>query len=91
MKQTFRKPTPTTPTADAFVAAAVPAKSAAPGAAPWADASSRVRITFGVRMPEELHMKLTWLAEHTVNNSMHSIALEAIEEHVEVLLKKYYP
>jgi hypothetical protein len=55
-----------------------------------ANANPKLKVIFGVRLPEALHMKLTWLAANTVNNSMHSIALGAVEKEVERLLAEHY-
>ncbi len=57
------------------------AKPAKPKAieGPWLTANPRIIMQFNVRMPEPLHAKLRWLGENTTD-SMHAIALQAIEE-----------
>ena len=102
MKQPFRRPAtaeefvaaantpPQSQTAEQAQPGAVSDQSPPEAAeqAPWANANPKMKVIFGVRLPEALHMKLTWLAANTVNNSMHSIALGAIEKEVEELMKK---
>lgn len=46
----------------------------------------RVIIPFQVRLPEPLHLKLKFLADHLPNESMHSISLSAIEEKADNLV-----
>ena len=57
---------------------------------PWASASPKLKVVFGVRLPEATHIKLSWLADHTPNNSMHSIVLDAIESQVAKMLSEHY-
>lgn len=49
---------------------------------PWDSAHPKLKEPFVVRMPQALHRKLTWLAERSPE-SMHAIALKAIERDVE--------
>jgi hypothetical protein len=104
MKQPFRRPAtaaefvaaannpPQSQIAEQAQPAAIPDESPPEAAeqAPWANANPKLKVIFGVRLPEALHMKLTWLAANTVNNSMHSIALGAVEKEVERLLAEHY-
>jgi hypothetical protein len=57
---------------------------------PWDKANPKVRTVFSLRIPEPLHMKLTWLSENLPNESMHSIAIKAVEDRVDDLLAKFY-
>lgn len=57
---------------------------------PWDKANQKVRTVFSLRVPEPLHMKLTWLAENMPNESMHSIAIKAVEDRVNDLIAKFY-
>ena len=36
-----------------------------------------------LRMPEPLHVKLLWVQERTANQTMHSIALQAVESAID--------
>ena len=49
---------------------------------PWSDADERVIKAFNLRLPEPLHTKLQFIAEHTPH-SIHSFIMEAVEEAVE--------
>jgi len=53
---------------------------------PWTTANPRIKMQFNMRLPEPLHAKLKWLGENTPD-SMHSIAMEAIEEVVNKRLR----
>jgi hypothetical protein len=57
---------------------------------PWDRANPKVKTVFSLRLPEPLHAKLTWAAENLPNESMHSIALKAVEDRVDELLAKHY-
>lgn len=57
---------------------------------PWDTAHPKMRVGFAMRLPEALHMKLEWLSQHIPKESMHSIALAAIEKDVERLIAEYY-
>lgn len=50
---------------------------------PWAAANERVIVHFGLRMPETLHAKLSWLQKNSVNATMHAIALAAVQQEVD--------
>ncbi|WP_313065429.1 hypothetical protein [Achromobacter animicus] len=58
------------------------------GALPWAGANPRIKVGYTLRLDEPLHLKLKFLAERSPH-SMHQIALEAIEAHVEKLLAEF--
>lgn len=88
-------PEPQEPAGDVIAAEpaqpVAPAKKKAPAKPkPWNAANPKLKITFGVRLPESLHMKLTWLSENVPNASMHSIALEAIEERISKMLTEHW-
>jgi predicted HicB family RNase H-like nuclease len=53
---------------------------------PWDEGDERVIKAFNLRLPEPLHMKLQFIAEHTPN-SIHSFIMEAVEEAVERALE----
>lgn len=59
-------------------------------AGPWDKANPKVRTNFVLRFPEPLHAKLTWASENLPNESMHSIAIKAVEDRVDDLVAKYY-
>lgn len=61
---------------------------ARPGTRPWEKANPRIKVPFVVRMDEPLHAKLTYVAERLPGTSMHSIALHAITEKLDKLLKE---
>ena len=95
-KKTFRKPME-------FVEAAAEQQAVSPASAvavdvapveahrtPWDTAHPKMRVGFAMRLPEALHMKLSWLAEHIPNESMHGLALSAIEREVELLIAEHY-
>ena len=48
----------------------------------------RIKVVFQVRMTEPLHLKLKYLADNMPNESMHSIALNAIEEKANSLIEE---
>lgn len=58
-----------------------------PAALPWESAHPKLKEPFVVRLPQSLHMKLTYLAEHTPE-SMHAIALDGVTAAVEKRLRK---
>lgn len=102
-KQKFRRPIDfieaasteeqTAPAAPAFPSASAVAVNVAPVEAhrtPWASAHPKMRVGFAMRLPEALHMKMAWLAGHIPNESMHSLALAAIERDVERLIAEHY-
>lgn len=91
MSAGFRKP-PGQSTPEAFVEAANAPASAQNGksAPPWADAHPKVTVPITLRLPEELHSKLTWLKEHMPNTSIQKIVRIAIEKEVEKLLHEHY-
>lgn len=91
MNAGFRRP-PAELTPEAFVEAAnsPPAVERAQSALPWADAHPKVTIPFTMRLPEELHAKLTWLKENLPNTSIQKIVRIAIEKEVEKLLQEHY-
>lgn len=68
--------------------AAVPAPVEAP--APWACAHPKVTSPYLLRLPEELHMKLSWLADHLPSTSMNKLMLAAVQTHAEALLAEHY-
>lgn len=49
---------------------------------PWEAAHPKVKIHFGLRIPEPLHKKFEYAANHTLGDSMQSFALRALEEAV---------
>jgi hypothetical protein len=62
-----------------------------PQPTPWAGAHPKVRNNVQLRTPDELHMKVKWLADNTLpKRSMHDILLDAVEEHVEAQLAIHY-
>ena len=91
MSAGFRKP-PGQSTPEAFVEAANAQPSAQNGESrtPWADAHPKVTVPLTLRLPEELHGKLTWLKEHMPNTSIQKIVRVAIEKEVESLLSEHY-
>lgn len=60
-----------------LVSAPVPEKM------PWEDAHPKVKIHFGLRIPERLHKRFEYAANHTLGASMQTFALTALEEAVE--------
>lgn len=95
-KKTFRRPidfvdaaaeAPALPSASAVAVDEVPV---AASRSPWSSAHPKMRVGFAMRLPEALHMKLSWLAEHIPNESMHGLALSAIEREVELLIAEHY-
>lgn len=57
---------------------------------PWDRAHPKMRVGFAMRLPEALHLKLVWLAGHIPNQSMHSLALAAIEQEADRLIAEHY-
>lgn len=55
---------------------------------PWLDANPRIKIHFGLRIPEPLHKKFEYAANHTLGASMQSFALQALEEAVHKRLEE---
>lgn len=55
---------------------------------PWVNANPRVRVHFGLRMSERLHLKFQYAATHTLGHSMQTYALQALEEAVDRRLKE---
>jgi hypothetical protein len=64
------------------------AKTAEP--APWENANPRIPIGFNTKFPEPLHAKLKWLASNVPDKSIQKLVLEAVNLHVEKLLREYY-
>lgn len=52
-------------------------------------ANPRIKVVFSMRLPEATHQKLHWLAERVPGSSMHSIALEAVEQRIASLLREF--
>lgn len=52
------------------------------GRHPWDEGDERVIKAFNLRLPEPLHMKLQFIAEHTPH-SIHGFVMEAVEGAVE--------
>lgn len=69
-----------------------PEKAPVVEAKPWeaADVRADVKKMFNVRLSEPLFIKLKWLSERGVD-SMHKIALEAIEEKVNTRITQLSP
>lgn len=67
-----------------------PAPELAP-ATPWAAAHPKVVKPYPLRLSEELHMKLAWLARNLPDTSMQKLIIEAIEQHAQALLAQHYP
>lgn len=59
-------------------------------ATPWANAHPKVTVPFMMRLPEDLHMQLTWLKEHLPNTSIQKLVRVAIEKEVAALIKENY-
>ena len=55
---------------------------------PWLDAHPKIRIHFGLRIPEPLHKKFEYVVSHTLGASKHSFALQALEEAVHKRLEE---
>ena len=55
---------------------------------PWLAAHPKVKIHFGLRIPEPLHKKFEYAANHTLGASMQSFALQALEEAVHKRLEE---
>lgn len=55
---------------------------------PWHKAHPKLKIHFGLRLPEPLHKKFEYAANHTLGESMQSFALKALEEAVDRRLKE---
>ena len=56
---------------------------------PWEAADPRMKTSVRLEMPEELHMKLTWLKERVPNCSIVGLCRTAVEKEVERLLAEY--
>lgn len=78
---------PELPSASAVAVETAPVK---PHRKPWDTAHPKMRVGFAMRLPEALHMKLSWLAGHIPNESMHSLALAAIEKEADRLIAEHY-
>jgi hypothetical protein len=75
----------TTPAAEAVA----PAAAAVP---PWAGASVKFTHPFPLRLSDELHLKLAYLAERLPGRmSMQRLIIAATEPFVDELLAKHYP
>lgn len=57
---------------------------------PWNDPMVRKDVlkTFNLRLPEDVFLKLKYVAENTPKTSMHKLCLKAVEETIEQELKK---
>ncbi len=55
---------------------------------PWLNAHPKVKIHFGLRIPEKLHKQFEYAANHTLGDSMQTFALRALEEAVVKRLKE---
>jgi len=91
MSTGFRKPTQPA-TAESFVEAAnrPPTPPILKGVAPWANSHPKVTVPFMMRLPEELHGKLTWLKENLPNTSIQKLVRVAIEKEVDRLIEQHY-
>jgi len=74
-----------------------PATDAAPGLSeqkkpkaklPWDNCHPKVKIHFGLRLPERLHKQFEYAANHTMGDSMQSFALRVLDEAVHKRLKE---
>lgn len=67
-----------------------PAKAASGALAPmpWDDAHPKVKIHFGLRIPEKLHKQFEYAANNTLGDSMQTFALRALDEAVHKRLKE---
>lgn len=76
--------------ADAFIDAAGKPANTTDEALPWENPSLRrdVLRTFNLRLPEPTKAKLQWLAEQGPE-SMHQIAVEAVEAEIERRIREY--
>jgi hypothetical protein len=59
-------------------------------AEPWASAHPKVMVPFMLRLPEGMHMQLTFLKERMPNTSLQKIAHEAIRDKIAELMEEYY-
>jgi hypothetical protein len=85
LSQSVESETDHSPTPDATSEAKTPS---APGKGyPWAKADPRLKVIFSMRLPEELHMKLSYLLERSTSKSIHAICLDSIERTVAKMLK----
>jgi 5'(3')-deoxyribonucleotidase len=57
---------------------------------PWSTAHLKVKKAFSTAFPEELHMKMKWIAENVPGFSIQKIVLQGTIEYVEKLLLKHY-
>lgn len=76
--------------ADAFIDGADKPAAAADQARPWEDPALRrdVLRTFNLRLPEPTKAKLNWLSENGPE-SMHEIALGAVEAEIERRIREH--
>lgn len=104
--QTDSKPTdgiaePATPPAEPqtpVAPAQEPAKGNGKGkkekaAAPWDGANPKVKVSFLMRLPESLHLKLRWIDENVPKSdstSIHATILAGAELEADRLIKKYF-
>lgn len=59
-------------------------------AEPWASAHPKVTVPFMLRLPESMHMQLTYLKEHLPNTSLQKIVHEAIRDKIAQLMEEHY-
>ena len=55
---------------------------------PWDSCHPKVKIHFGLRLPEKLHKQFEYAANHTMGDSMQTFALRALDEAVHKRLKE---
>lgn len=55
---------------------------------PWSNASEEVLANFMLRLNQKSRAKLKFLAETTYGETMHSIAIDAVEARIEQMLKE---
>jgi hypothetical protein len=53
---------------------------------PWEEANPRVKTSIRLEMPEELHMKLSWIKDHVPNSAISAVCRRAVEAEVERIL-----
>lgn len=92
-KRQLRRPPAAASQADSFIEGAEQKQQSSQAGGeplPWEAPHVRQDVTklFNLRLPEPLKMKLEWLAERDPR-SMHTIALEAVEEAVERQVKQH--
>ena len=61
---------------------ALPLQVQLPTELPWEGTNPRIKIHFGLRIPEPLHKRFEYAANHTLGESMQTFALKALEEAV---------